>query len=116
MSRPNLWGGFSRRLLRLSIQLATAMPVARMICRRFNRFERRLNFNRTAAIVMAMSGVQQDKPIRGRGTEHNPTNRFERLAVLPDPDAQLPECEQIQPRTQFFRDSTKSVIAYNSSP
>src|SRR5438874_10681983 len=55
-------------------------------------------------------------PIHGRGTEHNPTNRFERLAVLRDEDVQLPECEQIQPRTHFFRDSTKSVIAYNSSP
>src|SRR4051812_90482 len=60
--------------------------------------------------------TQQDKPIRGRGTEHNPTNRFERLAVLADADVELPECEQIQPRTHFFRDSTKSVIAYNSSP
>src|SRR5438045_5680849 len=60
--------------------------------------------------------TQQDKPIRGRGTEHNPTNRFERLSVLPDPDAELPVCEQIQPRTQFFRDSSKSVIAYNTSP
>src|SRR5437764_585318 len=64
-----------------------------------------------------MSSLQQDKPIRGRGTEHNPTNRFERLAILPDPDAEiLPESEQIQPRTHFFRDSSKSVIAYNSSP
>src|SRR5882762_4931532 len=63
-----------------------------------------------------MSSTQQDKPIRGRGTEHNPTNRFERLAVLRDEDAELPECEQIQPRTHFFRDSSKSVIAYNSSP
>ena len=64
-----------------------------------------------------MSNAQQDKPIRGRGTEHNPTNRFERLAILPDPDAEiLPESEQIQPRTHFFRDSSKSVIAYNSSP
>ena len=63
-----------------------------------------------------MSSTQQDKPIHGRGTEHNPTNRFERLAILPDQDAELPECEQIQPRTHFFRDSSKSVIAYNSSP
>src|SRR5258705_5591607 len=57
-----------------------------------------------------------DQPPHGRGTGDHPTNRFERLAVLADPDAQLHECEQIQPRTQFFRDSSKSVIAYNSSP
>src|ERR1051325_5131019 len=63
-----------------------------------------------------MSSTQQDQPIRGRGTEHNPTNRFERLAVLRDEDMELPECEQIQPRTHFLRDSSKSVIAYNSSP
>ncbi len=56
------------------------------------------------------------QPIRGRGTPANPTNRFERLAILPDEDAQIMECEQIQPRTQFFRDSSKSVIAYNTSP
>src|SRR6266850_8015579 len=63
-----------------------------------------------------MSITDQDKPIHGRGTGHNPTNRFERLAILPDADVQLQECEQIQPRTHFFRDSSKSVIAYNSSP
>src|SRR5882762_567034 len=63
-----------------------------------------------------MSTTEQDKPIHGRGTGHNPTNRFERLAILPDADVQLEECEQIQPRTHFLRDSSKSVIAYNSSP
>jgi DNA repair photolyase len=63
-----------------------------------------------------MSLAQNDKPLHGRGTGHNPTNRFERLAILPDADAQIPECENISPRTQFFRDSSKSAIAYNSSP
>ena len=58
----------------------------------------------------------EQRPLHGRGTGHNPTNRFERLAILPDADAQIPECEQIQPRTHFFRDSSKSVIAYNTSP
>jgi DNA repair photolyase len=63
-----------------------------------------------------MMSDPHNTPIHGRGTEHNPTNRFERLAILPDADAELAQSEQIQPRTHFFRDSTKSVIAYNSSP
>src|SRR4051812_33698976 len=57
-----------------------------------------------------------EQPQKGRGTPQNPTNRFERLAVLADADAQLLECETISPRTQFFRDTSKSVIAHNTSP
>jgi DNA repair photolyase len=57
-----------------------------------------------------------EQPQKGRGTPQNPTNRFERLAVLADPDAQLLECETISPRTQFFRDTSKSAIAHNTSP
>src|SRR5687767_13740682 len=53
--------------------------------------------------------------IRGRGTQANPTSRFERLAILQDEDAQLMECELIQPRSQFFRDSSKSVVALHTS-
>ena len=52
-------------------------------------------------------------PIRGRGTAHNPANRFEKLAVIRDGwrDPDDPD-----PRTEFLRDHTRSAIAYNHSP
>lgn len=50
----------------------------------------------------------------GRGAGVNPPNRFERLHVEPDPDAE-PE-ERASPRTQFFHDATESILAKNDSP
>jgi DNA repair photolyase len=50
----------------------------------------------------------------GRGAAVNPPNRFERLHVEPDPDAE-PE-ERVNPRTQFLYDSTESILAKNDSP
>ena len=52
--------------------------------------------------------------LRGRGTAANPRNRFVRLDVVPDPDA--PAGERAGPDTEFFRDSTRSIIASNNSP
>lgn len=52
--------------------------------------------------------------IAGRGAAVNPPNRFERLHVEPDPDAE-PE-ERVNPRTQFFYDATESILAKNDSP
>jgi len=54
-------------------------------------------------------------PLRGRGTAANPRNRFVRLEVVADPDAPLEE-EAPAPRTEFFRDASRSVIASNDSP
>lgn len=50
----------------------------------------------------------------GRGAVVSPPNRFERLHVEPDPDAE-PE-ESVNPRTQFFLDATESILAKNDSP
>jgi DNA repair photolyase len=50
----------------------------------------------------------------GRGSSFNPPNRFERLHVEPDPDC--PPEEQPNPRTQFFYDSTESLLTKNDSP
>ncbi len=50
--------------------------------------------------------------MKGRGTSQNPANRFERLHYSfadDDPDAPLP-------KTQFFEDHSKSIIATNDSP
>ena len=63
--------------------------------------------------------MQSSKPIaiRGRGAAENPPNRFEKLAYIPDPDLTDP-LEEIEPaiKTQFLKDSSRSIIAYNDSP
>jgi DNA repair photolyase len=49
-----------------------------------------------------------------RGAPENPPNRFERIQFEPDADWN-PE-DDILPRTQFFKDHSKTVIAHNDSP
>jgi DNA repair photolyase len=49
-----------------------------------------------------------------RGAAANPPNRFERLALEPDPDWYDPD--ERPPRTQFYRDHSTSLITYNDSP
>ena len=51
--------------------------------------------------------------LRGRGVTPNPSNRFERITLEPDPSTLL---EDPAPRTQFFKDSTRSIVARNASP
>ena len=53
-------------------------------------------------------------PLRGRGAAVNPKNRFESIERVPEPPADADEVSS--PRTQFFPDSSKSLIAYNDSP
>jgi DNA repair photolyase len=60
-----------------------------------------------------------DASLRGRGASSNPQNRFERLAYLDDPDFVQPDPEAEEapiPRTQFFRDPSRSAIVRNQSP
>ena len=55
--------------------------------------------------------------IRGRGTAHNPPNRFVQMDFVPDGDALDSEDEDApSPRTVFLRDATRSIIARNDSP
>jgi len=49
-----------------------------------------------------------------RGAAENPPNRFEKIHLERDEDWN-PE-EDPLPRTQFLRDSSKTIIAYNDSP
>lgn len=49
-----------------------------------------------------------------RGSASNPANRFDRIAVVPDPDC--PPEEWPAPQTQFFHDAAASLITYNDSP
>ena len=55
------------------------------------------------------------KSIPGRGAAGNPKNRFVRLDVLRDAESIDPD-EDPAPRTAFFRDSTRKIIATNDSP
>jgi len=54
-------------------------------------------------------------PIHGRGTSDNPANRFERLRIEENWD-DVPPGDRPAPRTEFFRDVTRSIIARNDSP
>ena len=53
------------------------------------------------------------RPVRGRGTAGNPKNRFESIERVPEP---VDDEESSSRHTQFFTDSSKSIIAYNDSP
>lgn len=57
---------------------------------------------------------QVQSSIRGRGAAENPTNRFERIAY--ERDADWNEPDDPAPKTQFYRDSSESLITYNTSP
>lgn len=51
--------------------------------------------------------------IKGRGSAENPLNRFEKIEYVSDAE----EAESgIKPKTTFYKDTSKSIIAYNSSP
>jgi DNA repair photolyase len=49
----------------------------------------------------------------GRGTVLNPSSRFDRLSIEPDPEAGL---DGAVVRTEFFYDTTRSLITKNDSP
>jgi DNA repair photolyase len=51
--------------------------------------------------------------LRGRGTSHNPTNRFERLAVVRDGWS---AADDPAPETELLQDTSRSIIARNDSP
>jgi DNA repair photolyase len=53
-------------------------------------------------------------PQRGRGAPANPPNRFEPLSYSRDPEWLDPEDPALE--TQFFKDTSRSVISYNDSP
>ena len=51
---------------------------------------------------------------RGRGAAENPPNRYEKIVLERDIDWN-PE-EDAAPATQFYRDDSQTIIAYNDSP
>jgi DNA repair photolyase len=52
--------------------------------------------------------------LKGRGAASNPANRFEEIRLERDEDWN--PAEDPTPATQFFRDVTSTIIAYNDSP
>lgn len=57
-------------------------------------------------------------PLRGRGAQSNPTNRFERVSIELDPVEVPLEDGESAPllRTQYFKDHSRSLLSENSSP
>jgi hypothetical protein len=54
----------------------------------------------------------------GRGAAGNPANRFQKLHLEADPDAEADAAAEPSgaPRTQFFQDHSTSILAHNDSP
>ena len=54
-----------------------------------------------------------------RGAVENPPNRFDRLHLEPDPEyaqADPDDPDQPSPKTELYRDTSRTAIAYNQSP
>jgi DNA repair photolyase len=58
--------------------------------------------------------ADSEAPRRGRGAPGNPPNRFEALQYARDPEWTDPEDPALA--TQFFKDTSRSIITYNDSP
>ena len=64
-----------------------------------------------------------DLTIHGRGAAHNPPNRFERLAYVPDVPIALARDDDDEedanasgPPTVYLKDTARTIIAHNDSP
>lgn len=65
------------------------------------------SYNRTVSISL---------PIHGRGASSNPANRFDRIDVAPDPDAEIDWTDEPRPATVYLRDTSRSILTTNDSP
>ena len=65
--------------------------------------------------------MEKNSATRGRGSTSNPSSRFERLGY-DDADQDVVQPDEFdddapaRPRTEFFRDSSASIVAQNESP
>src|SRR5688500_3975333 len=55
-------------------------------------------------------------PLHGRGASFNPANRFDKIDVVADPDAEVDWANEPRPATVFLRDTSRSIIASHDSP
>jgi len=51
---------------------------------------------------------------KGRGTDKNPANRFDKIEYVQEPDENNEEIKR--PPTQYFKDTSKTIISFNDSP
>ena len=51
---------------------------------------------------------------KGRGTNQNPANRFDKIEYVPEPSESYEEDKR--PETQYFQDTSKSILSFNESP
>src|SRR2546426_11802391 len=65
-------------------------------------------------IWVMFSQIMISKTLPSRGAGGNPPNRFETIHLEPDADFD-PEQDPL-PRTQFLKDNSSTIIAYNDSP
>jgi DNA repair photolyase len=66
---------------------------------------------------MNTSPLPASGAIPGRGASLNPSNRFERLHLEPDPDdCDVPDPHATPRRTEFFHDTTTTLLTRNDSP
>ncbi len=56
------------------------------------------------------------EPIRGRGTNAAPANRFEAARFEPDEESGYDDLEAPDPRTQYIPDASRSALSKNQSP
>ena len=63
---------------------------------------------------MNEKSISSRPTIRGRGANVNPTGRFESISYLEDDN--IEKISQQPLKTQFYKDSSKSIITYNKSP
>ena len=62
-----------------------------------------------------MDSLRQTRgPFRGRGAAINPPNRFDRIVYEDDPDSV--EGDVPAPKTELFRDASRSILSWNESP
>lgn len=54
--------------------------------------------------------MNKDSKIKGRGTPENPESRFHKLEFIPDETN-----EEFSPKTTFYNDSSKTILAKNTS-
>lgn len=64
--------------------------------------------------------INSDMTIKGRGTDFNPANRFEKFHINKEhetpPIMEGDEVEESSAKTELLRDSSKSILAENKSP
>jgi DNA repair photolyase len=57
------------------------------------------------------------EPVKGRGANLNPQNRFEEVSFIPDYEyLEYAEEDFPSPQTKFYKDATKTILTKNDSP